>query len=63
LVVHGERDAVVDITAAEYVAGKIPGARTRWLPGVGHLPFAEEVRTFDEELAAFTRDAYRKVNR
>lgn len=63
LVLHGERDAVVDITAAEYAVGKIPGARRRWVPGVGHLPFAEDARTFGEELAAFARDAYRKVNR
>ncbi|MBB3662323.1 pimeloyl-ACP methyl ester carboxylesterase [Prauserella sediminis] len=63
LVLHGERDAVVDITAAEYAAGKIPGARRRWLPGVGHLPFAEDAQTFGEELVAFARDAYRKVNR
>ncbi|OLT48792.1 alpha/beta hydrolase [Saccharomonospora sp. CUA-673] len=63
LIVHGDRDAVVDITAAEYAAGKIQGARTRWLPGVGHLPFAEEYDVFGEELATFTRDAYREVNR
>ncbi|GAA1206117.1 alpha/beta fold hydrolase [Prauserella alba] len=63
LVLHGERDAVVDITAAEYAAGKIPGACRRWLPGVGHLPFAEDAQTFGEELVAFARDAYRKVNR
>lgn len=63
LVLHGERDAVADITAAEYTAGKIPGASARWLPGVGHLPFAEEAEVFGEELVAFTRDAYRRVNR
>jgi pimeloyl-ACP methyl ester carboxylesterase len=50
LVVHGERDKVISPRAAEYAAGKIPGARVRWLPDVGHMPFAERPAEFDAAL-------------
>lgn len=53
LVVHGTADAVVDVTAGEYAAGKIPGADVRWLSGVGHLPFAEATPEFNVALSAF----------
>ncbi|MFC4001742.1 alpha/beta fold hydrolase [Prauserella oleivorans] len=53
LVVHGTEDAVVDITSGEYAAGKIPGAESRWWPGVGHLPFVEAAREFNATLARF----------
>ena len=39
--------------AAEYAAGKIPGARMRWFPDVGHMPFAERVEEFNADLGAF----------
>lgn len=54
LVLHGTADAVVAPTAAEYAAGKIPGAVLRWFSGVGHLPFVERAAEFDAELRAFT---------
>ena len=47
LIVHGTEDAVVAPAAAEYAAGKIPGASLRWFEGVGHLPFAERVEEFN----------------
>jgi pimeloyl-ACP methyl ester carboxylesterase len=53
LVMHGAEDLVVDKRAAEYAAGKIPGARTRWLEGVGHLPFAEAPAEFNRALGEF----------
>ncbi|MPZ79766.1 MAG: alpha/beta fold hydrolase [Actinophytocola sp.] len=53
LVVHGERDLVISPRVAEYAAGKIPGASLRWLPDVGHMPFAEEVEEFNAILRAF----------
>ncbi len=52
LVAHGTEDRVVDPAAARYAAGKIPGARARWFPGVGHLPFAERVVEFNRALRA-----------
>ena len=54
LVLHGTADTVVAPSAAEYAAGKIPGAVLRWFSGVGHLPFVERVQEFDAELRAFT---------
>ncbi|HEV2779194.1 MAG TPA: alpha/beta hydrolase [Actinophytocola sp.] len=53
LVMHGTEDAVVAPSAAEYAAGKIPGASLRWLQGVGHLPFAERSAEFNTALREF----------
>ncbi len=53
LVLHGDADAVVEITAGEYAAGKIPGAVTRWWSGVGHVPFVESAPEFDTTLLRF----------
>ncbi|PRX45528.1 alpha-beta hydrolase superfamily lysophospholipase [Prauserella shujinwangii] len=53
LVLHGTEDAVVDVTAGEYAAGKIPGCATRWWEGVGHLPFVEAASEFDATLLRF----------
>jgi non-heme chloroperoxidase len=53
LVIHGTEDLVVDRSAGEYVVGKIPGVRARWLEGVGHLPFAEAPAEFNATLRQF----------
>ena len=57
LVMHGERDEVISPRAADYAAGKIPGASLRWFPDVGHLPFAERVEEFNAVLRAFAGSA------
>ncbi|WP_312873004.1 alpha/beta fold hydrolase [Kibdelosporangium persicum] len=54
LVAHGQLDAVVDPSVAEYTSGKIPGAELRWFPKTGHMPFAERTEEFDEMLLEFT---------
>jgi len=53
LIMHGMADEVVHVTAAEYAAGKIPGARLRLFPGVGHLPFDERPAEFTAALTEF----------
>ncbi|OLF04472.1 alpha/beta hydrolase [Actinophytocola xinjiangensis] len=53
LVVHGEVDEVIDLASGWHAAGKIPGARRRWFPDVGHMPFAERVEEFDDVLRTF----------
>lgn len=50
LIVHGTADLVVDPSAGAYAAGKIPGAHTRWMQSVGHLPFVEAVTEFNAAL-------------
>jgi pimeloyl-ACP methyl ester carboxylesterase len=50
LVVHGRRDAVVDPSAGEYAASRIPGATLTWFAG-GHLPFLAEPDRFATTVA------------
>jgi len=50
VVLHGRADAVVEPSVAEYTAGLVPGAETRWLDGVGHLPFLERPAEFERAL-------------
>lgn len=57
LVVHGERDEVISPRAGDYAAGKIPGARRRWFPDVGHMPFVERVDEFNAVLREFAGSA------
>lgn len=45
LVVHGDVDAVLDVSNGELIARLIPGARLEILPGVGHLFWIEEPET------------------
>jgi pimeloyl-ACP methyl ester carboxylesterase len=58
LVIHGRKDKIVDPSAGEYAAGKIPGVRARWLEGVGHLPFAEAPAEFNAELRSFAESSF-----
>ncbi|AXB46625.1 alpha/beta fold hydrolase [Amycolatopsis albispora] len=58
LVIHGVQDQVVDLSAGEYAAGKIAGARTRWMPGTGHLPFVEAAAEFNSALEQFAGERF-----
>jgi pimeloyl-ACP methyl ester carboxylesterase len=53
LIVHGERDRIVDLESARHLAEHIPHAILSTYPGVGHMPFWEATERFDRELAAF----------
>lgn len=53
LVAHGQLDAVVEPSVAEYTHGNIPGAELRWFAKTGHMPFAEHAEEFDEMLLEF----------
>jgi pimeloyl-ACP methyl ester carboxylesterase len=46
---------VVAPSAADYSAGKIPGAVLRWFSSTGHLPFAERREEFNAALLEFAR--------
>ncbi|GAA4541670.1 alpha/beta fold hydrolase [Amycolatopsis samaneae] len=54
LIVHGTNDRVVAPAAAEYAAGKIPGAVLRWFVDAGHLPFVESAEEFNSVLRQFS---------
>lgn len=56
LVVHGTADQVVEPSAGEYAAGKIPGASMRWFVDAGHLPFVEAAGEFGSALRQFSAD-------
>jgi len=56
LVLHGSEDAVNLPAVSEYIAARVPGARSILYPGIGHSPFWEAPQAFDRDLAGFLRD-------
>jgi pimeloyl-ACP methyl ester carboxylesterase len=42
LVIHGDRDEMLDVLNGELIARLVPGARLEILPGVGHLFWWEQ---------------------
>jgi pimeloyl-ACP methyl ester carboxylesterase len=55
-VLWGERDAVLPVRQLEAAGAALPHARTRVLPGVGHMAQIEDPDGFLRELSAFLRD-------
>lgn len=53
LVLWGREDPVAVAAIAEALAGEIPGARLRWLEGVGHYPMLEAPGPFADALVGF----------
>ncbi len=53
LITHGEKDALVLLTAAQQHAAAIRQARISFYPNVGHAPFWEDAPRFNRELRAF----------
>ena len=53
LVLHGDRDRVVDPRNARVLADLLPDARVRMVPGGGHLWFWEQPGRFVDEILAF----------
>jgi non-heme chloroperoxidase len=53
LITHGEKDALVLLTAAQQHAAAIRQAQTSFYPNVGHAPFWEDAPRFNRELRAF----------
>ena len=52
LVIHGDRDRMLDVANGRLIAQAIPGARLEVLDGVGHLFFWEQ----PERSAQLVRD-------
>jgi pimeloyl-[acyl-carrier protein] methyl ester esterase len=38
LIIHGEADRIVPVSAAEWLASQLPNSELRILPGAGHVP-------------------------
>ncbi|MEU2441369.1 alpha/beta hydrolase [Streptomyces rubradiris] len=52
LVLHGERDPLLRVSAARDLAAAVPGAHLRTLPGVGHFLIGDVWATYADELRA-----------
>ena len=59
LVLHGERDPLLRVAAARYIAAAVPGARLRIMPGVGHFLARDVWATYADELRALADRADR----
>ena len=57
LVLHGEQDPLLRVTAAHDIAAAVPGSRLRTLPGVGHFLIGDVWATYADELRAFADGA------
>ncbi|MGH9467487.1 MAG: alpha/beta fold hydrolase [Terriglobales bacterium] len=53
LLVWGDRDPVVPIASAAALRAALPEARWQLMPGVGHLPFAEDPEAFTAAVLPF----------
>jgi len=53
LVLQGDRDALVPLRAAEYLSGRLPGARLVVLDGAAHAPFLSRPREAAAALQEF----------
>jgi pimeloyl-ACP methyl ester carboxylesterase len=52
LIVQGEKDSIVLVAAADYIAANIRHAEKSYYPNSAHCPFMEEPERFNRELAA-----------
>jgi pimeloyl-[acyl-carrier protein] methyl ester esterase len=53
LAVHGARDAIVPIAAAEFLAGALANARLAVIEAAAHVPFVSELEGVSDQLAEF----------
>ena len=56
LIVHGDRDRVIDVETARGLASRMPRARLEVLAGVGHVPQLEEPRRVARLTEMFVRE-------
>lgn len=53
LVIHGERDSLVPLSAAREAARRLPNARLEIIAGAGHWPMREKPELFNPLLTGF----------
>jgi pimeloyl-[acyl-carrier protein] methyl ester esterase len=56
LLIHGERDPLMPLAAAQWLAGHMPNARLEILPGAAHAPFLAQPDRFADMLQQFADD-------
>jgi len=56
LVVHGERDAIMPVEAACWLADRLPDARLEIFLGASHAPFLSEPERFADLVRQFARE-------
>lgn len=56
LVLHGEKDRIVNLESSQFLAKHIPHAVFEAVPGVGHLLLAECPREFYQRVIAFLKE-------
>jgi pimeloyl-ACP methyl ester carboxylesterase len=53
LIVHGRRDRIVPLSAAEDITARIPAARLEVIPGASHLPYMSHSEPFNVSVGGF----------
>ncbi|MGM0594147.1 MAG: pimeloyl-ACP methyl ester esterase BioH [Pseudomonadota bacterium] len=53
LVLHGERDTLAPLAAAEYTAGQLPHGKLTVIEGAGHAPFISHPEEFTSAVRGF----------
>ena len=53
MVIHGDQDPIVPLSAAQQAAEAISGAQLRVVPGAGHWPHREKPTEFNALLREF----------
>ncbi len=56
LVLHGERDTLAPLAAAEYTAARLPNGKLEVIAGAGHAPFISHPELFTRALVEFLHD-------
>jgi pimeloyl-[acyl-carrier protein] methyl ester esterase len=56
LVIHGDRDMLAPLPAAEWLAQRLPAARLDIFPGAAHAPFLSHPQEFTRAIAGFLHE-------
>jgi pimeloyl-[acyl-carrier protein] methyl ester esterase len=56
LIIHGERDSLVPLAAAEYLQAQLPRGRLTVIEGAAHAPFVSDARAVFRHLEGFLHE-------
>lgn len=62
LVVHGDKDKIIDATVAREMADKLQDSRLRIVSGAGHLLLAESPKTLYQDVIEFLNEKVKKMH-